>query len=254
MTSRKNIFCLGALVALGFGVLGTPAPLSSQEYLGDFLFHQPKATLSFNLGFSVPSAGSQIFDEVMNDFTLEKSDFNSFLIGGGVSLFVNDRIDVGFDFSYGSSNAWAEYVDFVDNDDLPIEHETRFTRVPLTLSAKYFLMDRGRAIGSLSWIPTSWAPYIGVGGGRTYYGFEEVGDFIDFEDNSVYTSSYLSEGWAWVGHVLGGVQWSISPEWVISVDGRYSIASSEMDRPAYKDYDKIDLSGFNGSIGFGIRF
>jgi len=254
MTSRKNIFFLGALVALGFGMLGTPKAVEGQEYLGDFLFHQPKATLSFNLGFGLPTAGSTVFDEAFTEFTLDKSDLYGFLIGGGLSFFVNDRLDLGIEFSYTSSSSWAEYVDYVDNDDLPIEHETRFTRVPLTLTAKYFLKDRGRTIGSLSWIPTNWAPYIGVGGGRTYYEYEEVGDWIDFVDFSVYSSSYISEGWAWTGHVLGGVQWSLSPQWVISAEGRYSIGNAEMDRPAYKDYDPIDLSGFNGSIGFGIRF
>lgn len=254
MTSRKNIFCLGALVALGFGMLGSPKSLVGQEYLDDFLFHQPKATISFNLGFNLPGAGSEVFDEAFDVYTLDKGDLTSFLIGGGVSVFVNDRLDVGFDFSYASSKNWVEYVEFVDNNDLPIEHEVRFTQVPLTLSAKYFLMSRGREVGNLSWIPTSWAPYIGVGGGRTYYEFEQAGDFIDYVDFSVFSSTFLSEGWAWVGHALAGVQWSISPQWVISAEGRYAFANAEMDRPAYRDYDKIDLSGFNGSIGFGIRF
>ena len=250
----KNTFCLGAMVALGLGILGMPKALEAQEYLGDFMFHQPKATISFNLGFGLPTAGSQIFDEAFDVYTLNKGDLTSFLIGGGVSVFANDRLDVGFDFSYSSSKTWVEYVDFVDNADLPIEHQTRFTQVPLTLSAKYFLMDRGREIGNLSWIPTKWAPYIGVGGGRTYYEFEQAGDFIDFVDFSVFSSTFLSEGWAWVGHVLGGVQWSVSPQWVISAEGRYSFANADMDRPAFRDYDPIDLSGFNGSIGFGIRF
>lgn len=254
MTTRKTRNFLGALIALGFGLLWAPNSLAGQEYQDDFLFHQPKATLSFNLGFNLPTAGSQVFDEAFEVYTLDKGDLYGFLIGGGISVFVNDRVDLGFDFSYASSDTWVEYTDYVDNNDLPIEHEISFLQVPLTVSAKYFLMDRGRKIGNLSWIPTSWAPYIGAGGGRIFYEYEQVGDFIDFVDNSVFRSSFLSEGWAWVGHVLGGAQWYLSPEWIISAEGRYSFASADMDRPAYQGYDKIDLSGFNGSIGFGFRF
>jgi len=254
MTARKNISRLGALVVGGCGLLGIPAALAAQEYQGDYLFHQPKATISFNLGFSVPTASSEIFDEAFEVYTLEKGDLTSFLIGGGVSFFVNDRLDVGFDFSYASSDSWVEYVEFVDNNDFPIEHEVHFMQVPLTLSAKYFLMPRGRQIGNLSWISTKWAPYIGGGGGRTYYEFEQTGDFIDFVDFSVFPTQFVSEGWAWVGHVLGGVQWYLSPQWVISAEGRYSFASSEMDRPDYRDYDAIDLSGFDGFVSFGVRF
>ena len=137
-------------------------------------------TLIFNLGYGVRSAGSDLFDEVVREFTLEKGDFNAPVIGGGISFFMNDRMDLGFEFSYGKSSAWSEYADFVDNDDFPIEHETQFTQVPVTASVKYFLMDRGRKIGNLSWIPTTWAPYIGVGGGRMWYEFAQAGDFIDF--------------------------------------------------------------------------
>lgn len=254
MTTRKPILGLGAMAVVGCSLLGIPTTLSGQEYQDDYLFHQPNATLSFNMGFSLPTASSDIFEEAFEIYTLEKGELTSFLIGGGVSFFVNDRLDLGFDFSYASSDSWVEYVEYVDNNDLPIEHKIRFMQVPLTLSAKYYLMDRGREIGNLSWIPTTWAPYIGGGGGRTYYEFEQVGDFIDFVDFSVFPTQFLSEGWAWVGHVLGGVQWSVSPKFIVTAEGRYSFASAEMDRPDYRDYDAIDLSGFNGIIGFGVRF
>lgn len=254
MTIKTNFLSLAVFFLMaGVGSQGAE-PVSAQENLGDFLFHAPKATLSFNLGYGMPRAGSDIFQEASQVYTLGKSDFYAPTIGGGISFFLNDRTDLAFEISYSRSSKLSEYVDWVDDNDLPIEQETKFTRVPLTVSLRYFLMDRGREIGSLSWIPTSWSPYVGAGGGRMYYEFEQAGDFVDFQDYSVFSYTYQSQGWAWVGHLFGGVQWTLSPQWVVTAEGRYSLASADLDRPTYSGYEPIDLSGFQGSIGFGIRF
>ncbi len=254
MTKTRTLLSLAVFFLLaGVGHQG-PGPLGAQEAMGDFLFHAPKATFSFTLGYGMPRAGSDLFQEADEVYTLDKSDFFAPSVGGGISFFLNDRTDLAFELSFARSSKWSEYVDWVDDNDLPIEQETKFTRVPLTASVRYFLMDRGREIGSLSWIPTTWAPYIGAGGGRMYYEFQQTGDFVDFVDLSIFSYSYESQGWAWVGHLFGGVQWTLSPQWVVTAEGRYSLANAEMDRPAYGGYEPIDLSGLQGTIGFGIRF
>jgi hypothetical protein len=224
----------------------------------DFLFESPNAALSIHLGYGVPGAGSDIFQDIDTIFTLGMSDFNAMVIGGSLAFFLNDRLDLSFELGYTGSEVWSEYVDFVelleDGTELPIEQQTKFTRVPITASVRYFLMSRGRQIGSFSWIPEKWAPYLGLGGGWTYYEFEQVGDFVDFVDSSIFTASFASDGWALTGHALGGVQYSISPRWVMTAEGRYSWASEDLDRPQFQGYDPIDLSGFQGTLGFGVRF
>lgn len=254
MTFRECSLPVVALLALsGLTALG-PNSLSGQDFLGDFMFHEPNVTLTLNLGYGIPSVGSDLFQEVDDLFALGKSDFHAPVIGGSLSLFLNDRMDLAFEVSYAKSSTWSEYVDWVDDDDLPIEQKTSFKQVPLTISLKYFLMDRGREIGNFSWIPTTWAPYIGAGGGRIFYQFRQSGDFVDFKDLSIFRYDYLSEGWAWVGHVFGGLQWALSPQWVVTAEGRYSLADADLDRPDYSGYEPIDLSGFQGTIGFGVRF
>jgi len=254
MTKRQIGSGLVTLVGfLGLSCLG-PRGLAAQTRGSDFMFHAPRGTLSFNLGYGIPDAGSDIFSEAFDTYTLDKGDFRAPLIGGGLSFFLNERVDLAVEFSYSRSSTWSEYIDWVDDNDLPIEQETRLTRAPLTVSARYFLKDRGREIGSLSWIPATWSPYLGAGGGKMYYRFEQIGDFVDFADLSIFNYSFQSEGWAWVGHVFGGLQWSLSPTWVVSAEARYSLASTDLDRPDFSGYDPIDLSGLSASVGFGLRF
>jgi hypothetical protein len=261
MTIRKTIFSLFLVLLLGGASLMVPRPLQAQDMGEDFMFRTPKVTLSFTLGYGIRSAGSDLFDEVIREFTLEKGDFYAPVVGGGIAFFLKERMDLAFEASYSKSSSWSEYTDFVGTDDFPIEQETQFTQVPLTASLRYFLSDRGRSIGNLSWIPTTWAPYIGVGGGRIWYEFSQAGEFIDFLDPGcetegcpIYNDMVLSEGWAWVGHAFGGVQWALSPQIVITAEGRYSLADADLDRASFRGYEPLDLSGFQATLGFGIRF
>jgi len=248
-----------ALVALVGAIAIVPDGAGAQEYLDDFMFHPPKATISFNLGYSIPNAGSDLFDEVTTVYTMSKGDFRAPLIGGGLSFFMNERLDLAFELAFSRASTWAEYVEYVGADDLPIEHETTFTQVPVTASLKYFFKDRGREIGTLSWIPTSWAPYIGGGVGTMYYQFEQSGEFINFafpDELPIYRDTVSSSGWAWVAQAFGGVQWSLSPQVVVSGEVRYSLAKKDLERgtSGFTGYDPIDLSGLRGSVGFGLRF
>lgn len=259
MTRKINMRAVFGLAGLAVISSLNPAGVLGQAPT-DFLFEKPNVTLSFHLGYGVAGAGSDLFQDIDTIFTLGMSDFNSMVVGGGFSVFLNDRVDVAVELSYLGAEIWSEYRDFVelldDGTELPIEQQTKLTRVPLTASVRYFLMERGRQIGSFSWIPTQWSPYVGVGGGWTYYEFQQTGDFVDFQDFSIFTdmSSFVSNGWALTGHVLGGVQYSLSPRWVVNAEGRYSWASEELDRPQFQGYDPIDLSGFQGTLGFGVRF
>jgi hypothetical protein len=239
-----------------------PAAIRAQQYADDFMFHQPKATLHVNLGYGLPKAGSDLFDKVTSELTLDKGDFRALVLGGGLSFFLDERIDLALEVSFSRSSPFSEWaIGPPAADGLPIEQETEFTRVPVTASIRYFLTDRGRSVGTLSWIPVDWAPYIGLGGGRIWYEFSQTGEFVDLEDPEcetlgcpIYPGTLSSSGSGWLGQAFAGVQWALSPQWVLVGEGRYSFADAELDRPTFSGYDPIDLSGFQATVGFGVRF
>jgi len=257
MTKYSRAATVLGLSAILF--LAARSPVAAQPRVpGDFFFETPRATVSFILGYGLPAAASDLFVDIDSIFTIGQNDFDAPVFGGSIAFHLNDRMDLVFDVTYTGSSTWSEYVELTEylpgGGELPIEQETTFYRVPIMGSFRYFFFDRGRQIGSFSWIPTEWSPYVGVGGGWTYYEFEQIGDFVDYVDYSIFTSSFHSDGWALTGHALGGVQYSLSPRWVVTAEGRYSWANEELDRPQYQGYEPIDLSGFQGTLGFGFRF
>jgi hypothetical protein len=250
-------------LALGVAMVLIPNGLHAQTTGGsifdrDFMFGKPRATLSFNMGYGVARAGSDIFQEMDTILTLGKRDFDSPVVGGSLALYLNDRIDLSFQVGFSRSETWSEYVEYVedlgDGREAPIEQKTRFTRVPMTASILYYPVDRGRQLSRFAWVPTRWSPYVGLGGGRVYYSFQQNGDFLDFEDFSIFTGDFRSSGYAWSGHALAGAQFALSAQVILSAEGRYSWADAELDRANFRDFKPIDLSGFQLTAGIGVRF
>ena len=218
----------------------------------DFLFKRPTVSVGVRLGYAFPRAGSEIFDFTREQLTVDKRDFNGLSAAGEVTVRATDRLDAALNLGVEWSNTRSEFRDWVDDNDLPIEQDTRFTRVPVTLGVKAYLLERGRRISRSAWIPKKWAPYLGAGAGIVWYRFEQIGDFVDFDTLEIFFDDFESRGSSPVAYLAGGLDFSLGPRWLVNGEARYSWASAEMGRD-FVGFDKIDLTGFKGMLGFSVR-
>lgn len=222
--------------------------------MGDgFFFREPVVTWSVRAGYGLANAGSEIFSFTSRQLTLDKGDFSGVNIGSDLDFRLTSRLTVGLGIWYEGRSTPSEYRDFVDQNDLPIEQTTKFRRMPLTASLKYYVVPRGRSIGHFAWIPAKIAPYIGAGGGMMRYSFEQDGDFIDQQSMDVFHDTFKSSGWTPEGHAMAGLDVSLTPRLVLTGEGRYTYAKAEMAQD-FVGFDKIDLSGFAITAGLAIRF
>lgn len=244
----------GFAVAL-FALAASAGALSAQD--ADFLFGEPRVSVGLQVGYAGASAGSEIFDQTRSELTVDRGDFNSALVGLELAFRATERLDIALGVAFAGSETHSEYREWVGNDGLPIPQTTSFMRTPLTASLKYYLQDRGRSIGRFAWVPGAWSPYVGVGGGWTWYRFEQSGEWIDFASDpealDIFRGTVMSDGFAPTAHVFAGVEKSLSPRFFLSGEGRYSWASSEMDLD-FQGFDAIDLGGFQLVVGIAARF
>jgi len=239
--------------ALALAARGQPAAAQSGK---GFLFKQPIGSFSLRGGYAFASAASDVFSESTRQLTLDKSDFNAAMWGGDVSFALASRTDIVFDAAYASKTNPSEFREFTDNNDNPIQQTTKYRRVPLSIALKYYLGDRGRSIGQFAYIPSKVAPFVSVGGGAMYYRFEQSGDFIDFNTANleVFTATLESSGWAPMAQGAAGLDYTLGPWLALTGEGRYQWAKANLDQQVFEGFQKIDLSGFTGTVGFKIRF
>ena len=250
-TGRRQLSLSLSLALLAPLALAGVAHAQSQ---GDgFLFRRPSVTLGVRLGYAVPRAGSEVFDFTREQLTVDKSDFNALSFGGELAARVSERFDIALNGEFEKSDTRSEFRDWVDQDDLPIEQSTSFTRVPFTLGVKAYVMERGRRIGQFAWIPRKLNAYVGAGGGIVWYEFEQVGDFVDFDTEEIFFEDFTSAGASPLGYLAAGVDYSLGPRWLVTTEARYTLAKAEMDRD-FVGFDDIDLSGLRAAVGISVRF
>jgi hypothetical protein len=249
---RAQSVLLFALLSLA-PPLSAPAAAQATAASPDFFFGRPRATIGVRGNWTFAQAGSDWFDFVRESLTLDRGDFRGAGIAADVAIAVAPRVDVvvGVDFARSSAN--SEFRDFVDNDRRPIEQVTTLRHTALTGGVRVALTERGRALSSLAWIPRSVVPHVGGGAGFLWYGVEQYGDFVDFEDLSVFSDVLASTGWTPAGYANAGVELHVTRRLYVAVDGRYLWASPDLSAP-WRGFEPLDLSGLRLSTGIALRY
>jgi hypothetical protein len=239
--------------ALAGSSTATDQPQTSPNRSADFLFGRPKVSLGVRGDWVFAGAGSDIFDFVTRHLTIDKHDFNTagFSADGGFA--VSRRADVVIGFEMNRVERASEYRDYVDNRLEPIEQTTALKTSHIFGSLRYALTPKGREVSRLAWIPSRMIPYVGAGGGVTYYQFRQSGDFVDFQDLSVFPESFRSSGWTPTLHAFGGLDVRLYRGLYGSFQGRYTKAAGTLGSD-FIDFEPIDLSGFRVSAGINVFF
>jgi hypothetical protein len=219
----------------------------------DFLLGRPHGSLGLRGNWLMARAGSDIYDFVTEQLTLNKSAFNGPTIGGELAITLSPRAEIvgGVEVSKSVSN--SEYRKYIDNRGLPIQQTTELKIVNVTAGAKVSLLPRGRHISRYAWIPRTLTPYVGAGAGATYHAFAQSGDFVDYQDLHVFTDTFTSGGWGANAHAFGGVDVQVYRRLFVSFEGRYVWSAAKLGRD-FIGFAPMDLSGVRFGGGVHLAF
>jgi hypothetical protein len=217
----------------------------------DFLFGRPSGTIGLRVGWLSSRSGSDWYDFVTDQLTIDRTNFNGPGIGTDLGITITRRLDLMIGFDYSQSTTASEYRRFVDNNRLPIQQTTLLRGANFSGGVKFALTERGREVGRLAWVPRKVVPFIGAGGGATWFQVKQTGDFVDYVDLSVFTDVFESKGWAPTAHAFGGVDVRVLRRAYVTFDARYTWASGNLGAD-WIDFDPIDLSGLRLSAGFNF--
>lgn len=242
---------LALAIVLSFPAAGAPADDDQAD--PDFRFSAPDMTLGLRAGWTFNRSDSDVFDFLTDELTLEDSDFDAPTLAVDLGWRLSDRVEAVAGFEYSSRETRSEFRDFVDQAGIPIVQDTRLTQIPLTLSLKLYLTSRGTRVSRYAWVPASVVPYVGGGGGFTYYRLEQEGEFIDFTDLTIFEDFFESNGWTVSGHAFGGLDIKLNPSLGLVLEGRYQWASADL-TGSFVGFEPIDLSGLRATAGVNWKF
>lgn len=239
----------GALVAVSIAASGSAA----QDRDPDFLFGLPGGSIGVRGGYDFAAAEGDVYDFIGDILTVEPSDFDALVFGAAISMTLHSRVDAVFDLEVTRAGVDSEYRDFVEENDAPILQTTELTTVPLTAALKLYVAPRGREISRFAFIPAKIRPYIGGGGGLVWYRLRQFGDFVDFQDLTIFTAELESSGWGLGAHVFGGAEIALTPRFFLSIEARYLWAEDDL-QGDFVGFEPIDLSGLRTTGGISVSF
>ena len=254
-------FCFLVLLVLSLAGAAHAAPADQDQSspppptrpTPDFLFGRPEGTVGIRGSWVFGRAGSDWYDFVTDKLTLKSSDFNRPAFGTDVGITLTRRLDLVIGFDYGQSTTSSEDRAYVDNNRLPIEQQTLLREANFSGGLKFALTERGREVSRLAWVPRTFVPYVGAGGGILWFQIRQRGDFVDYVDLSVFSDVFDSKGWTPSAHVFGGVDIRVLRRAYLSLDGRYLWAAGDLG-PDWINFDPIDLAGLRLSVGINFVF
>ena len=245
--------CLVALAVVVFMPIAAAAQVAQRNAPPDFLFGRPHTSIGVRGSYTFAHAGSDWYDFVTDQLTLDKHDFSAGGIVGDVGVHITPRLGFVFGADYASTTSDSEFRDYVDNFRLPINQTTNLRQATMTGGVRFALTERGRELSSLAWVPRRVVPYVGAGGGALWYRVRQSGDFVDFQDFSIFTDVLESSGWTPAGYVSGGGDLQVHRHIFITIDARYLWAAKELEQP-WTGFGRLDLAGLRLSTGMNVIF
>lgn len=238
-------------LVLGVSLLALGVPAFAQSAPGnpirsappsDFMLGRPKAFIAFDAGFLFANAGSDLYDFVTEQLTVEKQSFNTPTFGGRLGWSISPRLEAAVMFERAQSTTASEYRDFVDNNLLPITQTTQRQESHIAATLRWSLLPSGRRVSRFAWIPRRFTPYVGVGAGAIRYNFEQSGSFVDFQTSRVFTDTFNSEGWAPSVHALAGGDLRLYRKLYVTGEARYTRSRGTLSND-FVGFEPLTLAG-----------
>jgi hypothetical protein len=233
------------LLPVGLALLLATA--AHAAYAGETIFQ-------IRVGGVFPDGDGEFWNDTASTFTLDpKSDFDDGSIGLTLIRGFGNRVEAGINLDFYEREGVVSSVDgFVDGNGFPIFHDSSLSMVPATVDVRLlpFGRYRQRQGGRSVHQPVF---YLGAGAGFTFWEYEEIGDFVDFSDNSIFFDRFVDDGIAFETHVLAGLELPLSDFAGLMLEGRKSWVDDELGGD-FEGLGKIELGGVSAYVGASFKF
>lgn len=208
------------------------------------------AQQSLNLylgGFSPRGEDARDPDDVLLNnlefLSFDIKDFNGFTAGAEYLVGLGEWFDGGLGVGIYRRTVPSVYRFLENADGSEIEQDLKLRIVPFTATVRFLPLGRSSGI----------QPYIGAGVGVLSYRYSETGDFVDFNDDSIFRESFVGSGSATGPLILGGISFPLGA-WGIGGELRYQNAEGDLPDDQGFSGSKIDLSGWTYLATINVRF
>lgn len=246
----KRMWKRGATCALGLAAMATLVPAAAEAQITRVSRSESRQSLVFNVGyFAVRGEDSRVDEDTLlvdlESLAFDISDFNGATVGAEWLIGVSDYLEGGVGVNFYQRTVPSIYRDVTHASGAEIEQDLKLRMIPITATIRFLPLGRGGSV----------EPYVGAGIGIINWRYSEVGEFVDFSDDSIFRSRYEADGNAVGPVILAGLRAPVADVWTVGGELRWQRAEGDTDAENSGLLgEKIDLGGWSANFTLGIRF
>ena len=245
MRAMKAMSCAIGLVA-GAAILAPTAAHAQITRVGSS-DHRQSVGITLG-GFFLRGEDSRVDGDVLfidrESLVFDIKEFNGASVSGEWLVGLGDYIEAGVGAGFYQKSVPSVYRELINDDGSEIEQDLKLRIVPLTATVRFLPIGRG-----------SVEPYVGAGIGAFNWRYSEVGEFVDFSDDSIFPARFIAKGTAVGPVILAGIRAPFAD--VLSIGGELRWQKATGDTGGIDNGflgDKIDLGGWNAALTLHFRF
>ncbi len=200
-------------------------------------------SLNFKVGLFNPTLDSDLWDINIENLVFQKEDMRDLYFGIEYERFAGKYLSVSFEAGTYSQTVLSQYRDFVYDDDSPIFQNMYLNITSLEFNFKLYPLGFKRVF----------VPFIGGGAGIYSWKYEQWGDFINFEDDTVEEGYADTREYTPGFNVRGGFVFRFRRHMGISFEAKYHYLRGTLSS-FFEGFEKLDLSGMTFNVGLNLYF
>jgi hypothetical protein len=195
-------------------------------------------SLNLKIGAFYPNMESDLWEINRENLAFDKADMLGVYLGAEFEIFMGRQFSLALEAGHYKKDIFTVYKDVVYDDGTPIYQDLSLRMTTIEADFKLYPLGHRRLFN----------PYIGCGIGLYVWKYYQGGEFVDFEDETVY------EGEAYTNTITPGFNAKLGfvyryrRTFGISFEARYIYVKGQLSS-LFEGFEKLDLSSVTLSIG-----
>jgi hypothetical protein len=200
-------------------------------------------SINLKIGLFKPSLQSDLWEDNLGNLAFLKSDMINAYYSVEYEVFLNRYTSFSLEIGSYKKEVYSQYKDYTYEDDSPIFQNISLRIIPIEANIKIYPLGHRNLV----------SPYFGAGAGLYAWTYQQWGDFINFEDDSIYEGFAETETFSFGFNGRAGLVLRIYPGVALAVEGKYQYLRGQLSGN-FEGFDLLDLGGITATFGININF
>ena len=198
-------------------------------------------SVNMKLGLFAPRLESDLWAINLENLRFNRSDMINAYYAGEYEFYFSRYASFSFEIGSYSRSIYTEYRDYTFEDGSPIMQNISLRIVPIEANLKYYPMGHRYRV----------FPFIGVGAGVYAWTYQQWGDFVNFEDDSVNEGFAETRRFALGLNTRIGLVYRFQSRLAFALEGKYQYLRGRLN-DYFEGFDQLDMGGFSANVSINV--